>query len=225
MHKRYQSPSFGPPTPAQLPNLLSDAMPTLNDFPEEERAAVETRRIEALDALLRFARSEAGEARAKMAEARAKMAEARANVETVRGHDFRDAVLTLVREPYLLTDLAARGRGPQQYVWEFLTEAGLRILTASDPVAELHQFLGVSRQRGRPRADNTWRDFVITIDVQERVDDGSSVEAACAEIGDDANLSPEAVEKIYYTHRGKPGVHDKRAREQLLKYVQSLEPK
>jgi hypothetical protein len=193
VHKRYQGPSFGPPTPEQLHPLLNDATPTLDDFPEEEWAAVEARRIEATNALLRFARAEA-------AKGHAKWAEARAQAERARGNDLRA-------------------------VWEFLMAAGLRILTASDPVAELRQVLGVSRQRGRPPADNAWRDFIITIDVQERVDGGSRVEAACAAIGADANLSPKAVEKIYYTHRSEPDVHDKPAREQLLKYVQSLEQK
>ena len=53
----------------------------------------------------------------------------------------------------------------------------------------------------------------------------SSVKDACAVIGDDVHLSPDAVEKIYYAHREAPGVQDKRVREKLLIYAQSSERK
>jgi hypothetical protein len=107
-------------------------------------------------------------------------------------------------------------RNPRHYAWTFLAEAWLRILTAEDPVAELKRFLG--RKRGRP-ADNEWRDFMITIDVQERVDSGLCVNNACAAVGDDIHLSPDAVEKIYYAHRGNPGVQDKVLRRQFLDFA------
>jgi hypothetical protein len=108
-------------------------------------------------------------------------------------------------------------RNPRHYAWTFLAEAWLRILTAEDPVAELKRFLG--RKRGRPAADNAWRDLIITLDVQEQVDSGSRVKDACALISADINLSPDAVEKVYYANRENPCVQDKLFRRQFLDYA------
>jgi hypothetical protein len=85
---------------------------------------------------------------------------------------------------------------------QFLTIAGLRILTAEDPTAALLHLLGQkARGRGRPLADKAFRDHVIAADVQERVNGGSSIETACDAVGNAAGLSPEAVRKIYFTGR------------------------
>ena len=71
---------------------------------------------------------------------------------------------------------------------QFLMIAGLRILTAKDPVAALRGFVGGESQgRGRPPADNARRDCVIAVQVQELVNDGSYVDAACR------NVSKETV--------------------------------
>jgi hypothetical protein len=115
-----------------------------------------------------------------------------------------------------LTGFEDLERNPRHYAWTFLAEAWLRILTAEDPVAELKRFLG--RKRGRP-ADNWWRDLIITCDVQEQVDSGSSIKDACVVISADLHLSPDAVEKVYYAHRENPGVQDKLRRRQLLDYA------
>jgi hypothetical protein len=129
------------------------------------------------------------------------------------------AMLVLASAP--LTGSEEFKRNPRDYAWTFLAGAWLQVLTAEDPVAELKRFLGLDRKRGRPAADNEWRDFMITMDVQERVDSGLSVKNACAAIGDDIHLSPDAVEKVYYARRDNPGVKDKLLRKQLLDYVDS----
>lgn len=87
----------------------------------------------------------------------------------------------------------------RQFLWEFLTAAGLQILTADDPVAELNRFLG--HKRGRPPVDNTYRDHTIAGDVQKRVDGGSSVEDACKAVASVVGLGQVAVRKIYYSLR------------------------
>jgi len=93
------------------------------------------------------------------------------------------------------------GEAIWQDVWEFLTIAGLRILTATNPAAGLQRLLG--KKPGRPRVDNSVRDYRITWDVQERVDSGASIEDACKTIAAVAGLSREAVIKIYYTRRAQ----------------------
>jgi hypothetical protein len=141
-------------------------------------------------------------------------------VATADAQGIAEAMLVLALEP--LTGFEEFERNPPHYAWTFLAEAWLQILTAEDPVAELKRFLG--RKRGRP-ADNAWRDLMITFDVQQRVESGSSVKDACVKISVDINLSPDAVEKVYYAHREKPGVQDKRLREQFLDYAQCSEQK
>jgi hypothetical protein len=135
-------------------------------------------------------------------------------VATADAQGIAKAMLALALGP--LTGFEDLERNPRHYAWTFLAEAWLRILTAEDPVAELKRFLG--RKRGRP-TDNAWRDLIITFDVQEQVDSGSSVQDACAVISADINLSSDAVEKVYYAHRAKPGIQDKLLRRQLLDYA------
>ena len=138
-------------------------------------------------------------------------------VATADAQGIAKAMLALALGP--LSGFENFKRNPRHYAWTFLAEAWLRILTGEDPVAELKRFLGRDRKRGRPAVDNTWRDLIITFDVQEQVDSGSSVKDACDVIGDDINLSPDAVEKVYYAHRANPCVQDKLYRRQLLDYA------
>jgi hypothetical protein len=138
-------------------------------------------------------------------------------VATADAQGIAEAMLAIALGP--LSGFEDFERNPRHYAWTFLAEAWLRILTAEDPVAELKRSLG--RKRGRPAADNAWRDLIITFDVQEQVDSGSSVKDACAVISADVNLSPDAVEKVYYAYRGNPGVQDKLRRRQLLDFADS----
>jgi hypothetical protein len=135
-------------------------------------------------------------------------------VATAGAQGIAKAMLALALGP--LSGFEDFKRNPRHYAWTFLAEAWLRILTAEDPVAELKRFLG--RKRGRP-ANNAWRDLIITFDVQEQVDSGSTVKDACAVIGRDIYLTPDAVEKVYRAHRANPGVQDKLLRRQLLDYA------
>src|SRR5262249_16217329 len=76
---------------------------------------------------------------------------------------------------------------------EFLAIAGLRILTAEDPIAALQSFLGQGpRGRGRPSADNAFRDLMIAADVAELHASGKTVTAALNAVADAAGLSYEA---------------------------------
>jgi hypothetical protein len=206
MHKRYQKPAcfFAPPSVEQLPER--DAMSTEEDIAQDAEA--EARRANAVDALLRFARAEE-------------------KLPPILPKDLAESGLLevlIADDPDVARHLAQPGSRLPPGLRKFLMENGFRILIADDPVAELKRFLGRGRRRGRP-ADNVWRDLMITIDVQERVDSGLSVENACAAIGVDTNLSREAVEKIYYTHRGKRLVQEKPVREQFLEYAQFSERK
>src|SRR5215831_12989024 len=82
---------------------------------------------------------------------------------------------------------------------DFLQIEGLRILTADDPIAALQCFLGQARQgRGRPSADNAFRDLMIAADVAELHASGKTVTAALNAVAAAAALSFEAVREIYY---------------------------
>jgi hypothetical protein len=66
---------------------------------------------------------------------------------------------------------------------QFLTIAGLRILTADDPAAALRRFLGQKRpRRGRPAEDLAYRDFMIAADVAELHASGLTLNAAYEEV-------------------------------------------
>jgi hypothetical protein len=82
---------------------------------------------------------------------------------------------------------------------QFLSAEGLRILTAKSPVAELRHFLGLHdrQSRGRPKANNLFRDRMIASDVLAHLANGATVENACAAVAEAASLSEEAVRKIY----------------------------
>jgi hypothetical protein len=67
--------------------------------------------------------------------------------------------------------------------------------------------------------------MLITIEVQERVDSGLGVGVACVAIGAETNLSPNAIEKIYYSHRAKRGFQDKQLRTQILEWAQRFDQK
>jgi hypothetical protein len=125
-------------------------------------------------------------------------------VATAGAQGIAKAMLTLAVRP--LTGFEDFKENPRHYAWTFLAEAWLRILTAEDPVAELTRFLGTGRKRGRPAdPDSWWRDTIIAGSVQEQVDSGLRIQDAFAVISADIHLTPDAVEKIYYAHRGKPG--------------------
>ena len=83
---------------------------------------------------------------------------------------------------------------------QFLKISGLRVLLADDPAVALKRFLG-RKGRGRPAADNQFRDCMIAADVAELVSAETTIDAACNTIGDAAGLSPEAVRKIYFAGR------------------------
>ena len=134
----------------------------------------------------------------------------------------QDEIIRVLKQQ--LNQLQRNKPTPQQIMWEFLTIAGLRILTANNPVAELNRFLGK-----RPPADNYRRDTAIAADTQKRIDAGSSIENACKAIAADAPLSWEAVRKIYYAWKNAsiftvsldPG--DEKLQE-LMKWLRNAQP-
>jgi len=174
--RRYQNP---PPTLEQVWGAIYDAASSLGDDDPFRIGppAAEAERVEAVYILLRFARAE---------------------LAKVEGPNRLDAILNLGWSP---CKAGTVGEAIWQDVWEFLTIAGLRILTATNPAAGLQRLLG--KKPGRPRVDNSVRDYRITWDVQERVDSGASIEDACKTIAAVAGLSQEAVIKIYYTRRAQ----------------------
>jgi hypothetical protein len=135
------------------------------------------------------------------------------------------ALLTLARTELAKADDAGRLLALPSELRQFLTIAGLRILTADHPVEALRLFLGhAARSRGRPLADNAFRDSVIAADVQEQVNTLSSIEVACDAVGNAAGLSPEAVRKIYFANRDTLEVGAELGRREMRKRPPEPEP-
>jgi hypothetical protein len=93
---------------------------------------------------------------------------------------------------------------------EFLTIAGLRILTAGDPLAALRRFIGHKEpRRGRPREDHDHRDLMIAVDVAELHADGSglTLDAAYEEVRKrQGTPGLKTIERIYLRLRNDPKV-------------------
>jgi len=126
--------------------------------------------------------------------------------EARRVEAVRD-LLTLARAEVRKADTAeppslpghSRLRAMPLQLRDFLEIEGLRILLSDEPVEALRRFLGQQpRKRGR-EAVNTHRDFAIAISVamKHQIDE-MSVEKACIEVAREAELSLDAVHKIYY---------------------------
>jgi hypothetical protein len=178
MPNRYEKPAR-PPTLALLEGYLIDARPALSQWLADPDAT-ETRRVDAVAALLTLAR------------AALRLADEWANMT----HGWRASPERGTRYGAMPLELR-----------HFLTVEGLRILTADDPVAALRRLLGQKhRGRGRPFMDNEYRDLTITEDVQIRVDAGSSIADACCVVAKAAHLSPETVRNIYFARRNDPAV-------------------
>jgi hypothetical protein len=85
-------------------------------------------------------------------------------------------------------------------MFEYLSRAGMRIVLAEDPYAELRLFLqGPPRKRkdGRPLEDNELRNFMIALDVIRRANGGMKLEDAYEKIGKAEGLKPKTVEAHY----------------------------
>jgi hypothetical protein len=172
MRNRYQKPA---PNPAFFQLYLADARPTLGQRLAEPEAT-ETRRVEAVAALLAFAR------------------------KALSNADEWAAMTLGGWQPERGTRLGAI---PLQ-LRSFLTIAGLRILTAEDPVAALQCFLGRKPQgrRGRPAEDHAHRDMMITIDVAELHASGMTLAAAYKEVNKRPGTpSVKRIEDIYLDRR------------------------
>jgi hypothetical protein len=87
---------------------------------------------------------------------------------------------------------------------QFLTIAGLRILTADDPFAALRYLLGHKpKGLGRPPADNDFRDLMITADVDELHANGMTLGAAYEEVSKrQGTPGCREIERIYLRLRG-----------------------
>jgi hypothetical protein len=112
------------------------------------------------------------------------------------------ALRTIARDELAKAGDPNRLRAMPDELFEFLTLAGLRILLADDPVADLRSFLGQrARRKGRPTADNERRDITIATDVAALVYDGMTIDAACEAIEKEAPVGFEMVRKIYLARR------------------------
>jgi hypothetical protein len=86
---------------------------------------------------------------------------------------------------------------------EFLTIEGLRILTDEDPIVSLQRFLGQrTRRRGRPRADNAFRDLMIAADVAELHARGKALSKAFEMVSTRPGTPGcDEIERVYYRLR------------------------
>jgi hypothetical protein len=145
-----------------------------------------------LDIYLRHARPTLGEQAHDPAETEARRVEAVAVLRALARQYVVPANNSLPGSPDVLLPMPRQLR-------QFLSDEGLRILLAENPVAALGRFLGFEERRGRGRrkADNLYRDRVITSDVVACIRGGATVEDACAVVAKAAALSEDAVRKIY----------------------------
>jgi len=90
----------------------------------------------------------------------------------------------------------------------FLEIAGLRILTAEDPIEALRHFLGQKApRRGRPAKGHDYRDLMIATDVAELYAGGMTLEDAYEEISKQRGTPGlRQVERIYLRLRSDPAV-------------------
>jgi hypothetical protein len=185
MQDRYKKPVGLPVNRLDMPYYLRDAQPTLSErAPEPD--ATEARRIKAVANLLALARAELAKASDPNPLFAAMPSELLPS-ELAELADF----------------LAAEENVMPSELRNFLIMAGLRILTSENPIAELQRFLGrTPKGRGRPKADNAYRDSMIAADVQTLVDGGFGIEAACEAVSKAVSmLDFDAVRKIYFASR------------------------
>jgi hypothetical protein len=182
MQDRYNKKLVGlPPNVLDMPYYLRDAQPTRSEQ-SAEPDATETRRVKAVAYLLALARAELAKASDPN----------RLFAMPFEPHNF----------PTIVADFLTVEDPMPSELRKFLAIEGLRILTAEDPIAELRRFLGRRPgRRGRPVADNAYRNVMIAADVQELVNAGS-IDAACEKISTVVPmLDFHAVRSIYYTSR------------------------
>jgi uncharacterized protein YoaH (UPF0181 family) len=83
-----------------------------------------------------------------------------------------------------------------------VTEFALRIFADPDPVSAMDDFVQGKRKRGK-RAVNAERDFRIAVRVAHKMNEGMSLDDACALVAEEEQeirLSPERIENIYKAH-------------------------
>jgi hypothetical protein len=169
MQNRYKKPAR-PPNPAFLEGYLRDAQPTLSERAAEPDAT-EARRVDAMRALLALAR--------------------RALVSADDWCNMTDGGW----QPEPMSRFGAIPRPLRQ----FLTIAGLRILTADDPVVALRHVLGQKdRPRGAPVQDLDYRNRTIAADVAELHANGMTLDAAYRKVSKRPGTpGPRGIERVY----------------------------
>src|SRR5262249_55467929 len=86
-------------------------------------------------------------------------------------------------------------------LWSFVREAIRASADNADPLGAVESFLAAppSRTRGRKRLPH--RDFVIAVDVAEKIELGDRTEDACSSVAEAAGLSDHQVRRIYFAQR------------------------
>jgi hypothetical protein len=127
---------------------------------------------------------------------------AKARAERARAHNVR-ALLLIYR------DQIDRGEIDKRVRAFFAEQAELRIWSAADPVAAMGEFLGFGPpKRGAPPRTAA-RNFFLAADIQELIDEGSTVDKACDTVFErldttDQELDPQTLRNIYFREtRGK----------------------
>jgi hypothetical protein len=127
---------------------------------------------------------------------------AKARAERARAHNVR-ALLLIYR------DQIDRGEIDERVRAFFAEQAELRIWSAADPIAAMGEFLGLGpRKRGAP-SRTAARNFFLAANIQELIDEGSTVDDACGAVFDrlhttDQELDLRTLRNIYFREtRGK----------------------
>jgi hypothetical protein len=164
-------------TPSHIPRYLRDARPTACDVRREGMAAVQTRRVKAIKALHYLFR----QWKADVAQVCDKKLPWPKEVEALRLLQ-QHWIATLGAPPDF--DLALR---------DFFHRLGHVIFASPDPLAIMTALWTDKSKRGAPRR-NTTRDFNLAIDIQELVNTGRTVDAACGDVFERLDLTSEELD-------------------------------
>ena len=120
---------------------------------------------------------------------------AKARAERMRAHNVR-ALLLIYR------DQIKRGEIDERVRSFFAEQAELRIWPTADPLAAMIEFLGCAPRRGAPPRTAA-RNFFLAADIQELIDEGMGVDAACGAVFErldttDLELDTGTLRNIYF---------------------------
>jgi hypothetical protein len=181
MRNRRQKLAELPPNPARISEYLADAQVTAADLRRDGAAAL-ARRAKAVRALHAIW---------------LKWKAATLSTGNLPLADYADDALRQLHQHWI-GELGAPADFDRA-LRDFFDRAGRVLFASPDPLTAMRVLWEGPPRRGRRAEDNAERDYRLAMAVQERVDDGASIEAASAAVGEAGRpyLSGEAVRKAY----------------------------